>query len=176
MTNTNQIPTITTDRLRLRAFEANDLEAFSSICSNPKVMQYIGDGKVLTKKDAWADVAYFLGHWGLRGYGVWGVELISTGELIGRIGFINPEGWPGFELSWLLGEDYWGNGYATEGAASALSYAFNELKQTHVISLIYPQNQASIRVAERLKQSLESETEIYAKRVLVYGIESPSER
>ena len=64
-----------------------------------------------------------------------------------------------------------GRGYATEGARRALEYAFTELERDHVISLIAPENQASIKVAERLGERLESETELFGKRVLIYGID-----
>jgi len=55
-----------------------------------------------------------IGHWTLRGYGTWAVERKSDGAFIGRVGLINPEGWPGLEVGWTLGKPYWGQGYATE--------------------------------------------------------------
>lgn len=90
---------------------------------------------------------------------------------MGRIGFLNPDGWPGFELGWTLGRESWGKGYATEGARSALAYAFNELDKDHVISLIHPENQASMRVAKRLGEQREGTAEILGIQVLVFGID-----
>jgi RimJ/RimL family protein N-acetyltransferase len=55
-----------------------------------------------------------------RRYGMWAVELKRTNHLIGRIGPQYPEGFPDVEVSWLLGKLYWGNGYATEGARTAI--------------------------------------------------------
>jgi RimJ/RimL family protein N-acetyltransferase len=52
----------------------------------------------------------------------------------------------------------------------ALAYGFRELQQTHVISLIRPQNIASIRVAERLGERLEGRVEVMGSTALVYGI------
>ena len=74
----------------------------------------------------------------------------ATGQLIGRLGFLNPVGWPAFEIGWTLGRQHWGKGFATEGARRALDYAFYELDKPHVISLIHPENKGSIAVAERL--------------------------
>ena len=86
-------------------------------------------------------------------------------------GFLNPAGWPGFELGWTLGREFWGKGYATEGARRALKYAFAELHRDHVISLIQPENKASIRVAERLGEKLEGQTEVFDHEVLIYGLD-----
>ena len=96
-----------------------------------------------------------MGHWQMRGYGHWAVEEKASGRMIGRIGFLNPEGWPGFEIGWTLASHAWGKGYATEGGKRALAYAFKELDQRHVISLIHPDNKPSMRVAERLGEKLE---------------------
>jgi RimJ/RimL family protein N-acetyltransferase len=107
----------------------------------------------------------------LRGYGHWVVEEKASGKFIGRIGFLNPEGWPGFELGWTLAPAAQGKGYAIEGARRALAYAFTEMDRDHVISLINPLNAASIRVAERLGEKLEGHTELFDIEVLIYGID-----
>ncbi len=166
-----QIPHLATPRLCLRAFTAGDVDAYASICADPEVMQFLGDGRPLTRPDAWRQIAFFLGHWHLRGYGMWALEERESGKLVGRIGFMHPEGWPGFELGWTLGKSWWGKGFATEGARAALEYAFGELRRQHVISLIDPRNLASIRVAERLGENVEGRTSVFGREVVVYGIQ-----
>lgn len=163
-----------TERLRLRQFRVEDLDAYAAMCADPEVMRFLGDGKTLTRAEAWRQMALIVGHWRLRGYGLWAVEERATGALVGRIGFFNPEGWPGFELGWVLRRASWGQGYATEGAARALAHAFGEMGRERVISLIYPLNAASIRVAERLGERLQGRTELFGHEVLVYGIERPA--
>ena len=101
------------------------------------------------------------------------VEEKATQKMIGRIGFLNPEGWPGFEIGWTLARHAWGKGYATEGAKVALQYAFKELDQRHVISLIHPDNVASMKVAERIGEKFERKTRLFEWDVLVYGIDRP---
>ena len=162
--------TLETERLRLRMFRDDDLDAYARIVADPEVMRYLGDGQTLDRVGAWRQIAMILGHWTLRGYGLWAVEERATGALIGRIGCYNPEGWPGFEVGWVLARAYWGKGYATEGARRALEYAFRELGRDHVISLIYPANAASTRVAERIGEKLEGRTSLYGHDVLIYGI------
>ena len=167
-------PELHTRRLVLRRFTEQDLDAYAEMCANPEVMRFLGPGKPLSRADAWRQIAFFLGHWELRGYGMWAVEEKESGSFVGRIGFLDPEGWPGFELGWALGREWWGKGFATEGARAALEHAFGELGRTHVISLVYPENAPSIRVAERLGEVLEGETELFDRRVLIYGIQAGS--
>ena len=152
-------------------FRNDDIESYASICADPEVMRYLSDGKPFTRLEAWRHMAFLVGHWQLLGYGQWAVEEKQSGRMVGRIGFLNPEGWPGFEIGWTLARQVWGRGYATEGARRALQYAFTELNRDHVISLIHPDNQASIRVAERLGEKLEGKAEVFGREHLVYGID-----
>ena len=160
-----------TDRLLLRMWREEDFEPYARICADSDVMRYLVGGKTLSRLEAWRHMAFLIGHWHLRGYGHWAVEEKATGNFVGRIGFLNPDGWPGFEIGWTLSREYWGKGYATEGARRALQYAFTELDKDHVISLIHPENQASIRVAERLGEKPEGTSEILGMPVVIYGVD-----
>jgi RimJ/RimL family protein N-acetyltransferase len=167
------IPTLTTERLILRAFRDDDLDAYAEICADPEVMRYLGDGKTLSRAEAWRQMAFIVGHWQLRGFGLWALEETESGRFIGRAGLLQPEGWPGFEVGWTLGRASWGKGYATEAAREALRYAFEVLDRDHVISLIRPDNHPSIRVAERLGEQLEGEVEFFGGPTLIYGLHRP---
>src|SRR4051812_6215309 len=156
-----------TERLRFRMFRDDDIDEYAAMCADPDVMRHL-TGQPMTRLEAWRHMAMLLGHWTLRGYGMWAVEEKRSGELLGRIGFHNPDGWPGFELGWTLKRAAWGKGYAAEGARFALNYAFTEMDRDHVISVIRPENLPSIRVAERLGEKLESQTEVMGFPVLVY--------
>ena len=161
--------TLESERLLLRWLREADFDQFARMCRDPEVMRFLG-GEVTTDIDVWRQMASIMGHWYFRGHGIWAVEEKSTGNLIGRIGFIYPIGWPAFELGWTLARESWGKGYATEGAQRALQYAFTEMGRDHVISLIAPANVASARVAQRLGEKLEGQTELLGKEVLIYGI------
>jgi RimJ/RimL family protein N-acetyltransferase len=162
--------TLETDRLTLRMLRESDLDPYAEMCADPEVMRYIGDGQPLARPMAWRNLAMMVGHWSLRGYGLWAAEERASGLFVGRIGFWNPEGWPGFELGWMLRRPSWGRGFATEGARAALRFAFTELQQPHVISLIHPDNADSIRVAGRLGERRLDATEVMGKPALVYRI------
>ncbi len=160
--------TLETPRLKLREFRESDLEQYAVMCADPEVMRYLGTGGTLTSDETWRAIAGMLGHWQLRGFGMWALESKETGELVGRAGFIYPAGWPGFELGWVLGKPYWGRGYATEAAREALRWGYEVLKRDRVISLIRKANKPSIKVAERLGSKLAGEVELLGAKALVY--------
>jgi RimJ/RimL family protein N-acetyltransferase len=168
-TSSNSV-TIETERLRLRMFRQSDLDGYAAMCGDPEVMKFLGDGKPLTRIDAWRHMALVIGHWQLRGYGMWCVESKQTGRMIGRIGAWYPEGWPGEEIGWTLCRECWGNGFATEAARASLAYVFETLQWPEAISLIRPGNAASIRVAERLGEVLSGTAQVLGHEVLVYRI------
>ncbi len=157
-----------TGRLLLREFRPGDWDAYAPMLADPEVMRYMGEGKTFTRDESWRAISGILGHWKMLGYGMWALEEKATGLLVGRAGFIDPPGWPGFELGWMLGKPYWGRGFATEGAARCLRYAFEELRRDRVISLVRPANTPSVRVAERLGETLSGEVELLGSKALVY--------
>ena len=165
------IPTLTTERLRLRPLRAGDIDDYAALYADPEVTRGFGLRVPFARDADWRHMTYVVGHWHVRGFGEWAVEDRATGAFLGLTGFVQPEGWPGFELAWALARHAWGHGYATEGARAALDYAFTTLGRDRVISLIRPENRASIRVALRLGEYLQGSTEWMGKEFLVYGIE-----
>lgn len=138
---------IETERLVLRQFTAADHVAYATMMADPEVTQFLGTGAPVSSDLAWRSVSGMLGHWQMLGYGIYAVERKDDGALVGQAGFIDVPGWPGFELAYMLGKAYWGNGYAREAAAAALRVARQNLQRDRVISLIRPANAASIRLA-----------------------------
>jgi len=168
--------TLETERLRLRPFLPSDFADYAELCSDPEVMRYLGRGAPFDRELSWRHLAFLVGHRQLRGFGMWAMEAKETGTFLGKVGFAEPAGWPGFELAWTLARRFWGCGYATEGARAALAHAFTALDKKRVISLIHPENHASIRVAERLGESLQGRTDFFGREFLVYGIDRESWR
>jgi len=116
-------------------------------------------------------MAFLVGHWQIWGTGTWAVEHRESRVFIGMVGFSSPEGWPGFELAWTLVRRFWGHGYATEAAQAALTHAFTVWQRDRVISLISPENRASIRVAERIGERLLGRIDHLGREMLCYGID-----
>ena len=148
-----------------------DFEPYARISADPEVARYLGNGKPLDRYEAWRSLAAHLGHWALRGYGMFAVVDRATNAFIGRAGFFQPEGWPGFEIGWTIARESWGRGFATEAATRCLEYAFDTLAQPHVISVIQPGNLASIRVAEKIGESFERSFRLLGNEVSIYGVD-----
>lgn len=163
-----RVPALTTARLRLRPFQQADLDAYAAICADAEVMRYIGAGGPVGRDVAWRHMALFLGEWALHGYGTWAVERRSDRQLIGRAGFLHPEGWPGCELAWTLARDAWGQGFAFEAARAALAYGRDQLGLGEVISLIRNDNHRSIALAERLGAQHDGSIDFMGSHALLY--------
>lgn len=162
--------TLTTERLLLRPFTGDDLDEYARICSDPEVMRYIGSGQPLSRAEAWRQIAFLAGHWHLRGHGTWAVVRREDDRLLGRAGLHYPEGWPGLEVGWLLDRAAWGQGYAREAGEASLRHAFTTVGADHVISVIHPANERSLRVAGRLGMRFERFDLVSGINVAIYGI------
>jgi len=162
------VPRLETPRLILRGFSSSDVEPYARMMADPDVARFLGDGRPLEGWEAWRQLATFIGHWELRGFGLWAVEERTTGRFIGRIGCFEPEGWPGFEIGYALAREAWGKGLAREGAAAALDFARRVLKRDAIISLIRPANRASIAVAEYLGATRTGSVELFGATSDVY--------
>ena len=167
-----EVPTLETERLLLRPFRPGDIDDYAALNADPEVLHYLGGGtEPWDRSRSWRHMAFLMGHWQLGGAGMWVLEHKETGEFIGVVGFSAPDGWPGFELAWILARRSWGHGYATEAARAALSHAFMTLKKDRVISLIHPDNQASICVAKRIGERLLDRINHLGRDMLCYGID-----
>ena len=111
-----------------------------------------------------------VGHWSLRGYGLWAAEERSSGVLVGRIGFWNPEGWPGFELGWMLRRSFWGQGYATRRGADGSAVCLHAAGSAAGHQPDPPGERRLDPVARRLGQRLLGPTEVMGRPALVYRI------
>jgi RimJ/RimL family protein N-acetyltransferase len=115
-------------------------------------MRYLAPwGRLATPEDAAEGLRRYRSHWDDHGYGIWAVEERATGNFVGRIGLSHHRLWPDeVEVGWALDPAVWGRGYATEGGAAALAHAFDELGRERVVSVVHPENAASIDVMTRL--------------------------
>lgn len=162
------VPIVETERLVLRGFRETDLDAFAAMSADAEVMRYIGSGETVDRNGSWRTLAGFLGHWTLRGCGMWAIELKRDGAFLGRVGLHHPPYWPALEAGWVLAREAWGQGYAREGATAALSFARRALPPQRLVSFIRPGNERSVKVALALGARRESDGELLGLPVQVY--------
>lgn len=139
-------PTITTERLILRAHRLEDFAPIAALFATPR-SRYMDGPKAAA--DVWRGFMSDVGQWPILGYGAWAVTL-HDGTYVGQVGINRPLEFPEDELGWLLFEGYEGKGYAFEAAVAARDFAWREVGLRTLVSYIDPDNAPSIRLAERL--------------------------
>jgi len=164
---TSCVPTLETDRLLIRPFEGRDLDELAAIVADPEVRRFLGAPQ--DRAEAWGVIAHLLGHEALRGWSQNAVIERSTGRLVGRCGLYQPEGWPGVEVGWIFARGAWGRGFATEAAVVWRDWAFDVLMLDELISIIHPDNVASIRVAERIGHRYLRDEMVLGESRVIYG-------
>lgn len=137
-----------TPRLILRPPRLEDLDAWTLMMQDEPTARFIGG--VMPRAICWRQLMTMVGSWHAVGFAMFAVMEKSSGRWIGRLGPWQPEGWPGTEIGWAIVRDCWGKGYAIEGAAASMDWAFDHLGWTEAIHSIAPDNVASQRVAEKL--------------------------
>jgi ribosomal-protein-alanine N-acetyltransferase len=183
-----QVPTLETERLRLRPWRATDAEEYARIIGDPEVMRHVGAGlryrarlrclahfPVLAEIDARRTIGHLTGHWERYGFGEWAVEEKASSALIGQIGLVHLLDWTAdssnVEVGWLLARHTWGRGLATEGGKASLAYAFEQVGLERVVSVARRANERSERVMQRLGLSLAGRTHWKGSEVVWYAID-----
>jgi [ribosomal protein S5]-alanine N-acetyltransferase len=157
------IPTITTNRLTLDGFSPEDHRAFSEMLADPRVGAPKGFPQGATPEQAWAGMANILGHWALRGFGLFAVRLSETREFVGSVGLIAPEGWPSPEATWTVAYPHQGKGYAKEAATAVRDHAMHELQLEKIVSFVPPGNEPSRRVAAAIGMNCSGTVRVFGE-------------
>ena len=163
------IPVLHTERLVLRAMGEHDLLAYEAMLTDERIYRWFG-GEQPNRAEVWRSIAMHLGHWALRGYGQWLLEHRESGDLIGRAGLWQPEGWPGLEVGWAVAPEHWKRGYATEAGLAARNWAFDHLGVEEVISVTLPHNEASRRVMEKVGLRYDRTQVVAGREQVIYAI------
>jgi RimJ/RimL family protein N-acetyltransferase len=166
---------IASKRLMLRPFCVDDIPIFAKMSSDPAVMRYVTRGSQSFTEIS-DTVAYFLEHLKQYDYGVTALIDKQLKTLIGFSGFNHHsfEGKEYVELGYRILPEYWGQGYATEAAQALVHYAFTDLKLPELISIIHPQNIASLRVSSKIGMKLMLTTEYQDMPSEIYYLKNPS--
>ena len=153
---------IETERLVLRELTEADFDAAREILGDARVMYAWEHGFSDAETRAW--IAENIARYRRDGFSYLAAVERGSGALAGFIGPLveTVDGERRMGVAYILGKNFWGQGYATEGAAACIDYAFDQLGADEVIAEIRPENSASRRVAERLGMTArESFVKIY---------------
>ena len=145
-------PVLETPRLILRLPVRDDFDAWADFMADAEAARFLGGAQ--PRAIAFRSFLAMAGSWRILGFSMFSVIEKATGRWVGRLGPWMPEGWPGTEVGWGIAREHWGKGYATEGAAATIDWAFDTLGWTEVIHTIDPANTASQMVAQKLGSTL----------------------
>ena len=161
---------VQTDRLILREFNLEDLDAYAEIMGDDEVGRQFPKGKGYTREESTRSLDMILKHWKNHGFGIWAVVHREDRMLIGRCGLNLIDETSEVEVDFVLAGSYRGKGYATEAARAALRYGFEQLKLKRIIALSKPDNTASRRVIEKIGMQYIGEAEYWGITCARYEI------
>ena len=168
----NGLPVITTERLRLRAPKADDLDATIAFLMSERAS---GIGGPHSLGAAWRVFATICGHWQVCGYGLFVVTRKGDDTPLAIVGPWTPGDWPETEVGWsVIDPAIEGTGIATEAAQAVIRFAFHELGWDTIVHYIREGNTRSIRLAEKLGATLDVDApQPDGKPCLVYRQPAP---
>ena len=170
--NDRQVIIAETPRLFLRHFCENDLEDLAPILANREVMKFSLKG-VKNKEETKEFIQKIISGYKTKNYSLYAVIHREKEQLIGYCGLFF---WSSIarqeevEIGYRLDPKYWGRGLATEAAIAVRDYAFESLALNRLISLIQPENIASIKVAEKIGMEYEKDYIFRGMSVKIYRI------
>ncbi len=146
------------DRLRLRRWRNTDRAPFAALNADPVVMEHFP--AMLTAEQSNAFIDRIETTFEERTLGLWAVEVVETSAFAGYIGLwpatFEAHFTPAMEIGWRLAEEFWGQGYATEGARAVLADGFERVGLDEIVSFTATTNEPSWRVMERIGMTHDS--------------------
>lgn len=144
--------TIQTERLLLRRWRHSDRAPFAALNADQRVREFLPG--CLTREQSDASVDAIKAHFAEHGFGLWAVEVPGVTDFAGFVGMTIPQFQAHFtpcvEIGWRLTAEFWGRGYAPEAARACLTYGFDTLNQSEIVSFTAVQNTRSRRVMEKI--------------------------
>ena len=156
---------IETDRLILRRLSNNDTQFIVELLNQPSFLRYIGDKEVRNDADA---VRYIqngpVASYERFGFGLYLVELKATGEAIGICGLLKRDSLPHADIGFAFLPNFWSRGYAYESASAVMTYGREVLGLGRILAITSTDNDASIKLLEKLGLRFERLIKLAADR------------
>jgi RimJ/RimL family protein N-acetyltransferase len=144
-----------TERLILRQFTADDAPFILELLNEPSFIKNIGDRGVRSLEDAKRYLeAGPISSYARTGFGLYLVQLKETSESIGMSGLIKRPALDDVDIGYAYLPKFWSKGYAVEAALANKEEA-RSLGLKRLAAIINPDNESSIRVAEKLGMKFE---------------------
>jgi RimJ/RimL family protein N-acetyltransferase len=139
---------IETQRLIIRSWQENDIDAYAGIVAKPEVMKFIKDSSMHDFETARDFVMRAIKVERERPWILWAVQHKTDQRLIGFCGFSKYK--DDIEIGWRLNSEYWRRGLGTEAAGAVIEYGWNDLGFEHVVAIAQMGNTASIKIMKKI--------------------------
>lgn len=142
---------IVSDRLILKPVALQDAPFILELQNMPKWLKYIGDRNLKTVADTELYIkAKMIEHYKEHGYGNYVICHKEEGHKMGTCGLFNRPGLEGVDIGFALLPQFEGKGYGYESSVAIMEFARNSLKLKKLSAIVLPENQASVRLIEKL--------------------------
>ncbi|MBP5197570.1 MAG: GNAT family N-acetyltransferase [Lachnospiraceae bacterium] len=139
-----------TDRCIIRETTEEDVDSFYEIYKDPEITEFT-EG-LFTDRDQ--EISYTKDYrekvYSFYEYGIWTVLSKDSGEVIGRAGITNREGFEEPELGFVIGKKWQRQGIATEVCRRIIEYGRDELGFKTLQAFVIRENVASLRLLSKL--------------------------
>ena len=159
-----------TERLTLREYAQDDFSDLASVISDAETMKYYVKPYDEAGVQRWLD--WSLGNYEKHGFGLWAIELKTTGEFIGDAGItlqpIDGEWLP--EVGYHINKKYWRRGFASEAAKAVRDWAFSNFEFDALYSYMASENIPSQATARSVGMTKLKEYSTENENLTVYKI------
>lgn len=157
-----------TDRCIIREITEDDLEELYEIYKEPSISLYTENLYEDPDKERAYIRDYIEQVYKFCGYGIWAVIHKESGRMIGRAGLACREGFDTPELGYVIAVPYQHQGYAAEVCRAILDYSGSELGFMQIRVLFHHENEASLRLCQKLGFQRDGEIFIDGEKMLQY--------
>ncbi|MBC9908284.1 MULTISPECIES: GNAT family N-acetyltransferase [Achromobacter] len=157
-------------RVTLRRMQEDDIPMLLAMESDPEVMRYSTGVKPADEARRQELLAWLrepltrLGHWAIT----------VDGAAVGWVSLVPLAGTDSIQLAYRLQRAAWGKGYASQAAKQLCEYAWRETEVSELVAVVWPDNQASVRVLEKLGFAFRSRECHYDRETIVYTLPRPA--
>ena len=162
-----------TDHLLFRPLALSDLDDLAALYADPEVMRFLGGPR--SRDEVQRVLNRYIREYQMYGHSFFATILKSDERFIGQCGLLNQEveEQPEIELGYVLARQYWQHGLAVEGIRALKDYGLQQLGFPRIVSLIPPDNSASIHIAEKIGMHHERDVDQWGQHFRLYVVEQP---
>jgi ribosomal-protein-alanine N-acetyltransferase len=160
---------VETEHLLFRPLTLSDLDDLTALYADPEVMRFLSGPR--DREEVKQILVRYMQEYQIFGQSFFAVILKAEQRFIGHCGLVNQEvaGKPEVELVYVLAQTYWQQGLALEGTQALKDYGLQQQGLPRLISLIPPDNSASVHIAEKIGMRYERDIDQWGTHFQLYA-------